>query len=63
MRGDGQAAGAANPLRAGPAGGRRVRARRVFAIYGASGDLSQRKLLPAIYNLARPRPAAEPRSR
>ncbi len=42
---------APNPLRAGlRVGGASVPT--VFVIYGASGDLSQRKLLPAIYNLA-----------
>jgi glucose-6-phosphate 1-dehydrogenase len=40
-----------NPLRAGlRLGGASVPA--VFVIFGASGDLAQRKLLPAIYNLA-----------
>ena len=40
-----------NPLRAGlRVGG--ASEPTVFVIYGASGDLSQRKLLPAIYNLA-----------
>jgi glucose-6-phosphate 1-dehydrogenase len=40
-----------NPLRAGlRAGGATDPA--VFVIFGASGDLSQRKLLPGIYNLA-----------
>ena len=42
---------APNPLRAGlRVGG--ASEPTVFVIYGASGDLSQRKLLPAIYNLA-----------
>jgi len=42
---------APNPLRAGlRVGG--ASDPTVFVIYGASGDLSQRKLLPAIYNLA-----------
>ncbi|HYX84212.1 MAG TPA: glucose-6-phosphate dehydrogenase [Gaiellales bacterium] len=42
---------AENPLRIGlRVGGATEPA--VFVIYGASGDLSQRKLLPAIYNLA-----------
>jgi glucose-6-phosphate 1-dehydrogenase len=42
---------APNPLRSGlRVGGASVPT--VFVIYGASGDLSQRKLLPAIYNLA-----------
>ena len=41
---------APNPLRAGlRVGG--ASEPTVFVIYGASGDLSQRKLLPAIYNL------------
>jgi glucose-6-phosphate 1-dehydrogenase len=40
-----------NPLRAGlRAGGATDPA--LFVIFGASGDLAQRKLLPAIYNLA-----------
>ena len=40
-----------NPLRAGlRVGGATVPA--VFVIFGATGDLAQRKLLPAIYNLA-----------
>jgi len=42
---------APNPLRAGlRVGG--ASEPTVFVIYGATGDLSQRKLLPAIYNLA-----------
>jgi glucose-6-phosphate 1-dehydrogenase len=42
---------APNPLRAGlRAGGATEPA--AFVIYGATGDLAQRKLLPAIYNLA-----------
>jgi glucose-6-phosphate 1-dehydrogenase len=42
---------AENPLRAGlRAGG--AQAPLVFVIYGATGDLAQRKLLPALYNLA-----------
>ena len=41
-----------NPLRAGlRVGGATVPA--VFVIFGATGDLAQRKLLPAIYNLGR----------
>ena len=40
----------ANPLRTGlRAGGATVPA--VFVIFGATGDLAHRKLLPAIYNL------------
>ncbi len=43
---------AENPLRAGlRVGGATVPT--AFVIFGASGDLAQRKLLPAIYNLAR----------
>jgi hypothetical protein len=49
---------APNPLRAGlRVGG--ASEPTVFVIYGASGDLSQRKLLPAIYNLAVARPNGE----
>ncbi|MCL6649465.1 MAG: glucose-6-phosphate dehydrogenase [Chloroflexi bacterium] len=38
-----------NPLRAGPA--ERLAPPATFAIFGATGDLAQRKLLPALYNL------------
>ena len=41
-RGSGQGA----PARSGPA---------AFVVLGAAGDLTQRKLLPALYNLARQR--------
>ena len=48
-----------NPLRAGlRVGGATVPA--VFVIFGATGDLAQRKLLPAIYNLGAARAAAGP---
>jgi glucose-6-phosphate 1-dehydrogenase len=41
----------ANPFRAGLET-ERIPAPCVFVIFGASGDLAQRKLLPALYNLA-----------
>ncbi|MGH2498490.1 MAG: glucose-6-phosphate dehydrogenase [Candidatus Limnocylindria bacterium] len=42
---------AANPLRAGPRLGRTPEP-SVLVIFGGSGDLAARKLLPALYNLA-----------
>jgi glucose-6-phosphate 1-dehydrogenase len=47
-----RAAAADNPLREGlRVGGASEPA--LFTIFGATGDLAQRKLLPAIYNLAK----------
>ncbi|MCL2448009.1 MAG: glucose-6-phosphate dehydrogenase, partial [Polyangiaceae bacterium] len=42
---------AANPFRAGLES-ERIPAPCVFVIFGASGDLTRRKLMPALYNLA-----------
>ena len=44
----------ANPLRAGLQA-ERTPAPNVLVIFGASGDLTRRKLIPALYNLARER--------
>src|SRR5690348_16909825 len=44
-----------NPLREGPSGGERVPPPTTMVIFGASGDLTKRKLVPALYSLARDR--------
>src|SRR3954466_12753534 len=41
-----------NPLREGMPSGDRTAGPCALVIFGASGDLTRRKLLPAVYNLA-----------